>query len=155
MLHGVNTHSHPPVPFVLRDINTHSHTHIRHMYTQTVLQRRRCVFFPPYKFKTNLFTLSSFIVLFCFTSHSLILPHPVFPSLCSFLCFFFFFLPPSLLGLQGLVNPVLHLAQLFDLDLALWYSPSQNDPYFKWHSSLLGKWNLCSCQPLWMSLWVY
>lgn len=61
----------------------------------------------------------------------------------------------SLSGLQGLVNPVLHLAQLFDLDLALWYSPSQNDPYFKWHSSLLGKWNLCSCQPLWMSLWVY
>lgn len=35
------------------------------------------------------------------------------------------------------------------------FPPSQNDPYFKWHSSLLGKWNLCSCQPLWMSLRVY
>lgn len=27
------------------------------------------------------------------------------------------------------------------------FPPSQNDPYFKWHSSPLGKWNLCSCQP--------
>lgn len=44
-------------------------------------------------------------------SHLSFLPH------CAPSCFF------RRSGLQSLVNPVLHLAQLFDLDLASWYSP--------------------------------
>ncbi len=81
--------------------NTLTHMH-DHLYTHCLEKSQVCSFV--HEYKTNFSDCSSTLSL---------------TPLSSFLCFFF-----SLPGLQGLVNPVLHLAQLFDLDLALWYSPS-------------------------------
>lgn len=73
------------------------------------LRRHRPAYFTD-EFKT---TFSHFILhLYC-----RLLSLPVL-RLCASVFWFF-----CLLGLQDLVNPGSHLAQLFDLDLALWYPP--------------------------------
>lgn len=85
-----------PVPFVLHD--THTHTHNSHVHT--LLERPRCYA----RIQNKLLSFH------CSFSRHL----STFRALRAS-----FFLS----GLQGLVNPVVHLAQLFDLDLSIMIFP--------------------------------
>lgn len=110
-----------PVPFVLHD--THTHTQL----TCTHFIREAQVLCTNSK-------QTSLLSLFFFTSS---LNFPCSP------CFFFSFrITRPCKSSRTPCSVIWSRFKHYDIPLL------KNDPYFKWHSSLLGKWNLCSCQPL-------